>query len=126
MPAPRPRARAIKVKGKSGKWIATVYNPSEYTQWVEDAVEQLIQQISHEELLGDLTLNLTVIVQKPKTSKLSRPKPDADNYAKPVMDAMTKAGVWHDDCQVGCLTVRKQWGSIGRIDIEVPRGVAGE
>jgi len=124
MPAPRPRARAI--RAKNGKHIASVYNPSEYTHWIADAHEQLINQIGHDTLAGDLTLGLVITVQKPKTSKLTRPKPDADNYAKAVMDAMTKAGIWHDDSQVAFLAVKKQWGGIGRIDIEVTRGVAGE
>lgn len=123
MPAPRPRARAIISHGRP---IATVYNPAEYKHWLEDANEQLIQQIHGETLVGDLSLSITVTVQKPKTSKLRRPKPDVDNYAKAVMDAMTHAGVWIDDAQVGDLRVRKQWGGIGRIDIEVARVAAGD
>jgi Holliday junction resolvase RusA-like endonuclease len=32
-------------------------------------------------------------------------KPDADNVAKSLLDAATKAGIWHDDAQVVHLEV---------------------
>lgn len=34
-------------------------------------------------------------------------KPDVDNLAKSVMDALTHGLAWRDDCQVCCLTVEK-------------------
>ena len=34
-------------------------------------------------------------------------KPDIDNLVKAIFDAMTEAGVWHDDSQVVRLTVEK-------------------
>jgi Holliday junction resolvase RusA-like endonuclease len=39
------------------------------------------------------------------------PRGDVDNYAKSVLDACTKRGVWHDDKQVKLLVVgkRKRW-----------------
>lgn len=117
MPAPRPRFRVITPAGR--RPIASAYSPAEYRQWQEDAHEQLISQINHPELTGPLTVRIHVQVQKPRTSKLSHPSPDVDNYAKAVMDAMTKAGVWLDDKQVVALTVTKEWGSIGRIDVLV-------
>lgn len=42
-------------------------------------------------------------------------KPDADNAAKAVMDALTDIGAWHDDAQVVRLTVRKEYecGAVG-------------
>jgi Holliday junction resolvase RusA-like endonuclease len=36
-------------------------------------------------------------------------KPDADNVAKLVMDALTKAGVWVDDTRVAELVVRRRY-----------------
>jgi Holliday junction resolvase RusA-like endonuclease len=36
-------------------------------------------------------------------------KPDADNVAKLVMDAITKAGVWRDDTRVADLLVRRRY-----------------
>lgn len=34
-------------------------------------------------------------------------RPDADNLVKPILDAMTRAGVWQDDAQVWVVTVSK-------------------
>ena len=36
-------------------------------------------------------------------------KPDADNVAKLVLDALTKAGVWRDDTRVSDLVVRRRY-----------------
>lgn len=40
-------------------------------------------------------------------------KPDADNVAKLVMDALTKAGVWTDDTRVADLVVRRRYLALG-------------
>ena len=39
-------------------------------------------------------------------------KPDADNVAKLVMDALTRAGVWVDDTRVHELVVRRWWVAV--------------
>ena len=123
MPAPRPRARAIQPKGGK-RAIATVYNPSEYTAWATAAAEAIKEEMGEDlSLEGPLTVGNIVTVEKPKTTKLSAPKPDIDNYAKAVLDAMTKARMWNDDSQVEFLAVKKQWGPFGQIDVEVTPGV---
>lgn len=58
---------------------------------------------------GPLAVHLEVVCTKPKTSKLYLPRQDVDNFAKSVLDALTKAGAWLDDAQVARLTVEKRF-----------------
>lgn len=109
MPAPRPRCVA-----RGG--FASTYNPKEYTVWKERAAELIRDALQDPlgERVGDFRLTLVVQAQRPKTTKLPRPKPDVDNYAKGVMDAITDAErLWEDDYQVACLTVTKRWAPEG-------------
>lgn len=103
MPCPRPRACVI-----AGS--ARVFNPTKYTTW-KSALAGLIADArplttSH---ACAIAVSIEIACTRPRTTKLDFPKPDADNYAKAVLDACTQAGVWDDDCQVAHLTVRKRW-----------------
>lgn len=129
MPAPRPRTRAFLVKGKP---IVSVYNPAEYTAWkkatadaINDELDLVLADLPPETfpLRGPVTVGLIVTVKRPRTTKLAHPKPDVDNYAKAVLDAMTQAQVWEDDEQVAFLAVQKKWGDEDSIGIEVRPGV---
>ncbi len=106
MPSPRPRFRVI------GKF-ASAYMPADYKKWKAAVAEHFV---ASEIAVGAATVAVTItcIVPKPKTSKLSYPKPDVDNYAKSVLDAATEAGVWDDDTQVKYLHVSKHWAETGQ------------
>lgn len=117
MPAPRPRFRVFSPRG--GRPIVTTYNEKTYVEWT-DKLASMFTDI--EMMEGELTVGIIATVKKPKTSKLDAPKPDVDNYAKAVLDAMTKAGVWKDDSQVAFLAIKKQWGDVGSLSIEVSAG----
>lgn len=109
MPAPRPKFRVI------GKF-ASAYMPREYTVWKDRAVECVrgVNQIPSEPLSGPVTVTLVVLATKPKTSKLTHPSPDVDNYAKGVLDAITQSERWWaDDKQVVRLDVSKAWAADG-------------
>lgn len=87
--------------------------PKAYKDHTDELVKQL-QLIRCEPRDGPLVVDIVVWCKKPKTSKLTHPKPDIDNYAKTVMDAITKAGnLWHDDTQVVRLVAEKQWAPTG-------------
>jgi Holliday junction resolvase RusA-like endonuclease len=106
IPCPRPR---IVVRGR----FPTAYYPKPYTEWKERA-QDLIETALDAEVTAtyyDVPLRLRIenVCVRPKTTKLAHPKPDVDNYAKSVMDALTKAGAWGDDCQVIELLVTKRW-----------------
>jgi Holliday junction resolvase RusA-like endonuclease len=45
----------------------------------------------------------------PKPSAPLYPRPDVDNLAKAVLDALTDAGAWGDDSQVVSLKITKKW-----------------
>lgn len=62
---------------------------------------------------GPLAVQLEVVCTKPKTSVLPHPRQDVDNFAKSVLDALTKAGAWLDDAQVARLTVEKRFAAKG-------------
>lgn len=110
-----------------GKAIGTAYSPKEYKDWMDNAVGAVLEETTFDQkmspLEGPLTVALVFTVARPKTTKLSAPKPDVDNYAKAILDAMTKAGVWHDDSQVEFLAIKKMWGEEDSIDVEVRLGV---
>lgn len=112
MPTPRPRFRAIPVRGKT---IVNTYHPKEYTEY-QKMLELLIDDAApanFDGFDGRLRVTIQILVTKPKTTKLPAPKPDVDNYAKGVLDAATKAGLWHDDSQVVELHVAKAWATDG-------------
>ena len=65
---------------------------------------------------------ITACFKKAKTNKMDYPtlKPDADNIAKAVCDALNGVA-YKDDKQITCLTVDKVWADDGieRVEIEV-------
>jgi Holliday junction resolvase RusA-like endonuclease len=87
----------------------TLYSPREYQDWQAEALK-LLKAVTALRFDGPVEVELLCAVAKPKTTKLAAPKPDVDNYAKGVLDVVTKFGdVWSDDTQVTRLTVTKTW-----------------
>lgn len=104
MPTPRPRARVL-----PGRGIAVFYSPKEYQEWQKAAAEALAQ-VAAFPVEGPCGVSIVCSAARPKTTKLPYPKPDVDNYAKGVLDAITKDGrFWADDSQVQTLSVTKRW-----------------
>lgn len=68
-----------------------------------------------------LTICLYFNVKAPKrlwgTYKTTRP--DCDNYAKELIDAMTDCGFWKDDAQIADLRIVKRYAEKGSIYIRV-------
>lgn len=114
-PKPAPRVRCA----RRGNFVSA-YNPSDYTEWKQQAAAEIKTAIPAVTLAGvDLTKPVTVAAEfvctPPRTTKLDTPKPDLDNYVKALLDAGTQSGVlWGDDKQVvGFNRVRKRWATPG-------------
>jgi crossover junction endodeoxyribonuclease RusA len=88
-PAHRPRVT------RSG----ITYYEKAYAQYLKDCQRQFAAQHAGTPLDGRLGIVVETIVQRPKTTKLSDPRGDSDNYAKAVLDGLQKAGVVTDDTQ---------------------------
>lgn len=81
-----------------------------YSAYMADCQRTLAEHAgAFGELRGELGAFIEVIGQRPKSTRLHCPKGDVDNYVKGVMDAATKARVWHDDTNVVALGVTKRW-----------------
>lgn len=108
VPAARPRFRTF--KSKTGVPITSTYYAGAYKKFKDEAPARVAEILGLDEpLSGPLKLIVEVSVQKPRTSKLDHPSPDIDNYLKAIMDAMTQAGVWHDDKQVVRVEAEKRF-----------------
>lgn len=115
-PKGQPRPRAFSRGGK-----AAVYDPGTAEGW-KGCVAIACRDLENRLLLQPLSVALTFYMPRPKghfkrggmlTDSAPRwlydNKPDADNLAKAVLDALTEIRAWLDDSQVCELTVHKYW-----------------
>lgn len=114
---PRPR---------KGRW-GNMYSPPSYTKYMESLCEQII---ANNIPAGDYSqIEILFNFGYPKSTKKSekihkrphRKKPDCDNLAKAVLDALVKSGIVTDDCMLNVLKVQKQY-TIDEPSIELSLG----
>lgn len=116
LPKGQPRPRAFVRNGR-----AAVYDAGTAEGWKGD-VARACKELEGRWLIHPLAVSLTFYMPRPKSHyrtngnlKDSSPmflhdsKPDADNLAKAIMDALTGIHAWQDDDQVCELTVLKRW-----------------
>lgn len=89
------------------------YHAKPYKNWLTEAGKHLAL-VDYRAPEGHLTVRVTVICTRAKTSKLTTPKGDVDNYAKAVLDAITHAGIWTDDKWIVDLSVTKRFAIPGQ------------
>jgi Holliday junction resolvase RusA-like endonuclease len=135
LPKGQPRPKAFSRGGH-----ARVYDPGTAEGWksaVAVAAKPFLPAIP---LIGPVKLELWFQMPRPKahyrTGKnggFLRPdaptlhvgKPDCDNLAKAVLDALTHLRIWHDDAQVWRLTVQKSYdGDRPGCEITITQGLA--
>lgn len=91
-----------------------VYYEKSYAAWMGEVQRQVAEQlVGREPLQGPLLCHVETLVARPKTTKLSTPRGDVDNYCKGALDGLTKAGVWGDDGQVTTLISSKRFAAPG-------------
>jgi len=122
MAAPRPRAV------RQGNH-ARVYNPTEYTDYLNDAAAQLEEQWQAAGLApigGHIDCFISFVFPRPKSlmrknsgcGRLPMPvKPDIDNLAKAALDACQRANIIKDDKTIFRLTVTKHYGTFDGVDM---------
>ena len=109
-PVGKGRARAAVVAGR-----ARLYTPAKTASWEQSAAQVMRKLWAQAPYEGPVHLVILACSSRPKRllrkkdpdGRMLRPtKPDVDNVAKAVADAMVKAGVLRDDVQVTTLTAR--------------------
>ena len=100
VPASRPRV------SKWGVYYGKTYKA--YMKQADDAIPQ-----AKEPFDGNLFVDIEFACPRPKTTQRSCPRGDIDNYAKSILDAVTKKGYWNDDDQIVVMTAVKRWAEDG-------------
>lgn len=103
VPASRPRV--------TGRGITYYENPYRtFKGLIKDHLESTFKDKPIDHLVS---VDIMCWVEPPAKSKLIVPKPDADNYAKAVLDGMNKL-VITDDSLVAPVTCNKAWAAPGQ------------
>lgn len=115
IPVGQPRPRVAKIGGHARAYTPTNHPVHQFRSDVRcEAVKRIAAPLD-----GPLSVEVLMLFPRPKSMCWkSRPmprtwhvkRPDADNCAKAVLDALN-AIAWHDDSQVASLTVRKCYAS---------------
>jgi Holliday junction resolvase RusA-like endonuclease len=114
---PRPRAFA-----RGGK--ARVYDPGTAEAWKGDIALAARPFLPTEPI--DSPIKVAVSFYFPRPARLLRKKdpdgliphtakPDSDNAAKAVLDALTTIGMWRDDALVSSLIAEKHYAARGQV-----------
>lgn len=130
-PTAQARARHMTRKTKEGKTYSVAYKEARQKERETELDDLLEQRAPEKPLEGPLGLEFIAGMPIPaSTSKRDREamlrgdiahtkKPDLDNMAKQLKDAMTRAGFWHDDRQVVSLRCTKRYAAVPGWEVAV-------
>lgn len=129
---PRPRAFARRM---GNRYVARVFDAGTAESWKQQVAVAAMQHAPTDPLLGPLNVELWFHFSRPKSHykggkyergladnapKWHTGKPDADNLAKAVLDALTQIGkFWRDDAQVARLVVRKHYADVAGCTVSI-------
>lgn len=123
---PRPRGRAIMPK-HGGKPFVHVYNPDTSREWKKALISHVTPKI-HGRRPWDQAVRVTIVAFFERPAWMRVPAlecltdlpylgtPDRDNIDKAVLDALTVARVWEDDCLVFSGPTEKYYAEPGYRD----------
>ena len=129
LPVAQPRPRAVAIKGR-----ARMYDPGTSNEWKACVIRDLKQYAGTFPAGIPIRCDFTFYMPRPKghfgsgknmcflkPSAPKRPtgKPDNNNLTKSTEDAITAAGVWHDDSQVTDGRIRKRYCLDGQSGCEI-------
>ena len=89
------------------------YYPKKYKDWMAEIHDLLPSQDKKFQEPSHVYVRLVFVVSKAKTSKLTRPHGDIDNFCKAILDALTKRGFWYDDVDITELKATKRYAVEG-------------
>ncbi len=110
-PKGQPRPRAFSRGGK-----ARVFDPATAEGWKAAVVVAGERTKPYPPIEGPVKVSITFFMPRPRRLYRKKDpagpmyhtsKPDRDNLEKAVLDALTEAGWWRDDCQVCAGEVKK-------------------
>tara|TARA_R100001015_G_C4634470_1_gene201029 strand:- start:1289 stop:1666 length:378 start_codon:yes stop_codon:yes gene_type:complete len=91
------------------------YFAGPYKRFRKD-MQTLVSTVIGEDFIpleSKLKVDLELFVTQPKTTKLSLPRADIDNYIKSIFDCCN-GRVWVDDAQIKSVYAVKQWQDKGK------------
>lgn len=121
IPKGQPRPKAAR-RGT----FTTVYDPGTADEWkllIRDAANNAWKCLGRQVFFQPVAVVLSFSMPRPKghfrsngelksnSPRFCSSKPDADNLAKAVLDALTNLGIWQDDSQVVLLSVEKLYAN---------------
>ena len=101
-PTAASRAR-VSFKGGHGYFVGPY---KRFRDEMKDLVPAVIGD--HSPYMGDIAVTVEFIAKRPKTTKLSSPRGDIDNYLKAIFDALN-GKLFDDDKQIVICHARKAW-----------------
>ncbi|MDA8123443.1 MAG: RusA family crossover junction endodeoxyribonuclease [Deltaproteobacteria bacterium] len=108
---------------RRGNFVGT-YDPDKSRTWKQDVKASVLDQLNGTPEIHEGALGVKLFFHLPRPKSLPKrvvhhvKKPDADNLAKAIKDAL-RGVVYRDDSQIVALEVRKVYGDPPRVIIAI-------
>lgn len=121
VPQGRPRARAYRVGAATR---VQVYDPATSRDWKRTVLAQVLEHKPPTPVEGPLSMTLHFFLPRPrslpKRVEFPTTRPDLDNFAKAVLDAL-RGVIYRDDAQIVHLSVSKHYNDVPGVSIRLWR-----